>query len=213
MKIGNLMMTIRLCIPGMLIIVLLSVISCKKEQPIPEKRPVQAINPYSSDSVFAEVKEKLQKNPDDVDALYHLADLYDRNGQYAEAIDAYKKVIKLKPDMGYAYFKMGTAYDRLNQPAEAINALKKAIKYMPNYAASYNNLGIAYGKLNRFNEEIAALKKAIKLRPTYSSARYNLGITYLKTGNKKASMQEYESLKNFDEGAAEALLKEIKSAS
>jgi tetratricopeptide (TPR) repeat protein len=38
-----------------------------------------------------------------------VADLYDRNGQYTEAIDAYKKVIELKPDMGYAYFKMGTA--------------------------------------------------------------------------------------------------------
>jgi tetratricopeptide (TPR) repeat protein len=193
------------------VLVLLSAVSCKKEAPAPEKTsPQQAINPYSSESVFDEVKKKLQENPDDVDALYHLADLYDRSALYQEAIDAYKKVVQLKPDMGYAYFKMGTAYDRLNQPAEAINALKKAIKYMPNYAVAYNNLGVAYGRLEKYNDEITALQKAIKLRPAYSSARFNLGVTYLRTGNKKAAMQEYESLKKFDEGAAEALMKEIK---
>ncbi len=188
-------------------------VSCKKEEPRSEKAPAQAYNPYSSESVFDEVKKKLEKNPDDADALYHLADLYDRNAQYAEAIETYKKVLKLKPDMGYAYVKMGTDYDLLNQPAEAVNAFKKAIKYMPNYAVAYNNLGVAYGKLGKFNEEITALKRAIKLRPTYSTARYNLGVTFLKTGNKKAAIQEYEALKSFDEGAAESLRKEIESAS
>lgn len=189
--------------------------SCKKEEPRQEQRPAStaAVNPYSDDSAFAEVKKKLEENPNDADALYHLADIYDRQAQYTEAVEAYKKVIKLKPDMGYAYFKMGTAYSRLDKPAEAVTAFKEAIKHMPNYAVAYNNLGVAYGKLEKFNDEIAVLKKAIKLRPKYSTARYNLGVTYLKTGDKKAAMQEHESLKKFDEGAAEALLKEIKKAS
>lgn len=196
----------------MLLIVLLSVVSCKKEEPRPEGTSPQAFNPYSSESVVDEVKQKLQKSPEDLDALFHLADLYERNAQYAEAIDTYRKMIKIKPDKGYVYFKMGTDYDLLNQSDEAVNALKKAIKYMPRYAMTYNNLGVAYGKLGKLNDEIAALKKAIQLRPTYSTARYNLGMTYLKTKNKKAAMQEYESLKKFDEGAAESLMKEIKKA-
>ncbi len=198
----------------LLALMFVSEVSCKKEEAAPERtHPQQAVNPYSSESVFDEVKKRLQQNPNDVDALYHIANLYDRNALYQEAIDAYKKVVQLKPDMGYAYFKMGTAYDRLNQPAEAISAFKKAIKYMPNFAAAYNNLGVAYGKLEKYKDEIAALRKAIKLRSNYASARLNLGVTYLKTGNRKAAMQEYESLKKFDEGAAEALMKEIKKAS
>ena len=83
---------------------------------------------------------------------------------------------------------------------------------MPTNAVAYNNMGIAYGKLNKPDNEIAALKKAIQLRPRYSSARYNLGITYLKTGNKKEALKEYEALKDFDEGIAEALMKEIGKA-
>lgn len=199
---------------AILFLVLLPLTSCTREEPVREKTtPQKAVNPYSSESVFDEVKNKLAGNPDDVDALYHLADIYDRNGQYHEAIDTYKKVVKLKPDMGYAYFKMGTAYDRLNQPAEAISAFKSTIKLMPSFATVYNNLGVAYGKLEKYGDEVTALKKAISLRSNYSSARYNLGVTYLKTGNRKAAMQEYESLKKFDDGAAEALLKEIRKAS
>jgi tetratricopeptide (TPR) repeat protein len=86
------------------------------------------------------------------------------------------------------------------------------MKYIPKYPVLYNNMGVAYGKLGRFNEEISTLKKAIRLRPTYASARYNLGVTYLKTKNRKDAMKEYEALKVFDEGTAEALMKEIKAA-
>lgn len=214
---GYIRESLRHILKGLLVpltLVLVSAVACEKETPAPEETaPRQALNPYSSESVFDELKKKLQENPNDVDSLYHLADLYDRNALYHEAIEAYKKVVQLKPDLGYAYFKMGTAYDRLNQPTEAMNAFKKTIKYMPNYAVTYNNLGVAYGKLEKYGDEIGALQKAIKLRPAYSSARFNLGVTYLKTGNKKAAMQEYQSLKKFDEGTAEALMKEIKKAS
>ncbi len=185
----------------------------KKEEHPPAKGSVQSVNPYTSDSVFMELKKKLDKDPNDVDALYHLADLYDRNAQYAEAVETYGKVLKLKPDMGYAYLKMGTAYDRLNKPAEAVAAFKKAEKRMPNYPVLYNNMGVAFGKLNKLNDEVAALKKAIKLRPTYTSAHFNLGITYLKLRNKKEAMKQYDALMQFDEGAAKTLLKEIDKAS
>ena len=197
----------------MLVMILLLPSACKKERTQSEKTPVKVYNSYSAEAVFNEVRQNLQKNPNDVDGLFHLADLYERNRQYAEAIETYKHLTKVKPGAGYAYFKMGTAYDRLNQPAEAVQAFKKSIRYMPNYAVVYNNLGVAYGKLEKYHDEIAALKKAIQLRPSYSSARYNLGVTHLKVGNRRAALQEYESLKKFDEGAAESLMKEIRKGS
>ena len=197
---------------SLLILVLLLATSCQKKEQPADQRSAQSVNPYSTETIFEETYKKVQQNPNDVEAMYHLADLYDRNAQYREAIETYQKVVKLKPDMGYAYFKMGTAYDRLNQPEEALNAFKSAAKYLPKHAVLYNNMGIAYGKLGRLNEEINTLKTAIKLRPTYAAAHYNLGIAYLKTKNKPAARKEYEALKEFDEGTAEALLKEIEKA-
>lgn len=192
---------------------LVFVTSCKKSGQHSETTSGPAVNPYSNESTFDEVKRKLQGNPNDADLLYHLADLYDRNSQYKEAIDAYKKVIEVKRDMASAYLKMGTVYDRMNNPSEAVKVFKEAQKYMPKNPVLYNNMGVAYGKLGKYGEEVESLKKAVRLRPNYTAARYNLGMTYLKMKNKKAASKEYESLKEFDEGAAANLLKEIERAS
>jgi tetratricopeptide (TPR) repeat protein len=196
----------------LLILLTLAVLSCKKSD-APQRTAQQNDNPYAGTSVIEEVNNALKKDPQDGEAWYHLADLYDRSGQYPEAIEAYKKVIALKPDMGYAYVKMGTAYDRLNRPREAVETLQKAIRRMPDNPVAYNNLGVAYGKLGRTAEEIRVLRKAIQLRPRYASARYNLGMAYVKTGNRKAAQQEYESLKRMDAGIADALFKEMQRAS
>jgi len=192
-----------------LIVLLCSaILSCKKEQSRQEKAS-QPVNPYTSESVFLEIKKKLQENPSDADLWYHLGDLYDRNGIYPEAIEAFKKAVSFKPDMGYAYFKMGTAYNRINRPEEAVKSLEKAIKLMPDYAVAYNNLAIAYGKMGDVSKEIENLEKAIRLRPGYGIARYNLGVAYLKRKDKDAAKMEYESLKGIDKGLAEELLKKI----
>ncbi len=183
--------------------------SCKKEETPAEKNQGPAFNPYAVDTILSDAKKNAAEHPEDADAWFRLADLYERDGQYPEAIDAYKKVSKLRPAQGYVYLKMGTAYDRIGQPGEAVTALKKAVHYMPAYPVAYNNLGIAYGKLGRDREEISVLKKAVQLRPRYVTARLNLGITYLKVKDRKAAMREYEALKDIDTGAAEVLMKEI----
>lgn len=197
----------RFIIICILILTALFLFSCKKDYS--EKKTTQRINPYTNESVFEELKKKLNENPSDAELWYHLGDLYDRSGMYKEAIEAFKKAVELKPDKGYAYFKMGTAYDRINKPEEAIKSFKKAIELMPDYAVAYNNLAIAYGKVNNLSEEIKALEKAIQLRPKYGIARYNLGIANLKKGDKVSAKKQYTILKQIDEGLADELLKRI----
>ncbi len=199
---------ISLC--GALALFVLLTASCSREEKKPEEDTSQVDTLYTADSVYMKVRKQLEKNPDDADAWYHLADLYDRNGQYEQAIDAYKNVVRIQPDKGYAYFKMGTAYNRIKQPAEAVKAHLKALEYLPDNPVIHNNLGIAYGKLGKFDDEIAALKKAIELRPNYAAARFNLGYTYLKKGDKEGAMQQYQALLDIDTNAAAALNKEIK---
>ncbi|NTV14639.1 MAG: tetratricopeptide repeat protein [Desulfobulbaceae bacterium] len=169
------------------------------------------VNAHTSENVFEEYLRKVKNDPKNVDNLYHLADLYDRNAQYEQAVETFAKVIALKPDMGYAYLKMGTAYSRINQPEKAIAILKDAAAHLPNNPVVMNNLGIAYGKLGHWDEEIAALKKAIAIRSRYASARYNLGLTYLKKGNLAAARAEYQALNEFDGTMAQELLKQIEA--
>lgn len=190
-----------------LIILLVSFSSCKKKE---DNRGETKVNPYTTDSIFEEVKKNLEKDPKNIDELYHLADLYERSDMYNEAIDVYTRIVAIKPDAGYAFFKKGTILSRINRYDEAIISLRRAVKLMPENAVAYNNLAVAYGKAGNLNEEISNLKKALKLRPNYATARYNLGIAYLKKGEKGLAMKEYNILKTLDEGVANNLLKEIK---
>ena len=189
-------------------LVALPACSRKKEQP-----GTPAANPYSADVIFLKLKKQVEQNPKDADAWYGLADLYYQNSIYDRAADAYKKVVELRPHDGYSWLKMGVSYDRLNKPKEAANAYEHAVKYMHGYAVAYNNLGVAYGKLGESAREIAAFKKAVKLRKGYATARYNLGYAYVKKGDKKAAMEQYNALKDIDEGAADTLMQKIKGES
>lgn len=194
-------------------VALLSLTGCGQEEkkessPEPHQTPR---NEYTSGSILEEVLLQVKDNPDDPAVLYHLADLYDRNGKYQQAVETFQKVVALQPDKGYAYLKMGTAYSRMNQPEKAVESLTLAVKYLPKLAMAYNNLGIAYGKMDKLDEKIDALQKALQIRPQYATARYNLALTYLKKGNQEEARKQYETLLEFDTGTARELLKKIEN--
>lgn len=157
------------------------------------------------------LKEKIQRDPKDADALYLLAELYERANLFSEEIDTLQKVVAIKPDMGYAYFKMGTACNRIERYQDAVESFTKATRLIANQPMLYNNLAFSYGKLGKADLQIAALKKAIALRPSYNIARFNLGMAYVKAGQQKEALQQYTVLKDRDEAYALALKKEIDS--
>lgn len=188
-----------------LLIMILLPISCTRDRE-------QAVPPSEiseEKSLFEEVREKTIKDPNDSDAWYHLADLYERSEQYSESVDALLKVVELDPQRGYAYVKLGYCYNRLGQYQEAIKSLSKAIKFFPRNPVLHNNIAISYGKVGRIKMEIIELKKAIALRPRYATARYNLGVTLLKQGDRDGALKQYRELDTFDENIAAALKKEI----
>ena len=83
-----------------LIILVAAILSCSEERP--HTRPAAE---QKSDVEL--LRERIQKDPNDADALFHLAELYDRAGLYQEEAETLQKVVTLKPEWGYAHFKLG----------------------------------------------------------------------------------------------------------
>jgi tetratricopeptide (TPR) repeat protein len=172
--------------------------------------PERSAAPVSTEkSMLDELKDQTAKNPKDVEAWVHIADIYDRDAQYQDEIAALKKVITIAPDRKTVYLNLANTYSRLGQYHDAVVNYQIAIRSFPKNPVLHNNLAVAYGKSGDADNEIAALQKAIALRPRYSTARFNLGIALLKKGNKDLAMKQYDELKKFDEGAAASLKKEI----
>jgi len=193
--------------------------ACQREQsnkPEGHQQSVQpTVNrdiPLTNENAYDTVLRELEKDPNNLKAIYHLGDLYFRDGVYDKAVENFRKVVAADPSRGYVFFQMGTALSRSDHPEEAIEAFKQAIPKLRDPAVAYNNMGITYGRLGRYEDEIDALQKAIKHRSRYASARYNLGVTLIKVGDLKGAREQYEALNKFDLTIAKALLKEIEKA-
>ncbi len=180
-------------------------VACSDEQPVSPRtgQTLAESNPLS------EVKAEVSRDPKNVDAWYHLADLYERSSMYQEETEALLHVISIDPARGPAYEKLGTTYNRLGRYSDAIAQFKKAAKLNPHNPVVYNNMAFAYGKTGKVDEQVAALKQAIALRPSYATARYNLGIVYMRLKKKDLALQQYAALTKIDETTADSLKKEI----
>ncbi|CAD7779150.1 MAG: Tetratricopeptide repeat protein [Candidatus Methanoperedenaceae archaeon GB37] len=97
------------------------------------------------------------------DAWYNLGVAYNKIDKLNEAIEAYKKAIKIKPDMHEAWCNLGVAYDDLGKFNEAIKAYKKAIEIKPDYPYACANLAHTLGEKNKISEGVKFIKKAIFL--------------------------------------------------
>ena len=158
---------------------------------------------------IAAFKQAINIKPNYAEAHRNLGLAYGRFGRYQDAIAAFKQAIKLKPDDAETHYNLGLAYGRLGHYQESIEACKQAIKLKPDYAKAHNNLGAAYAGLGCYQESIEACKQAIKFKPDYTEAHLGLGFAYLKSGDKAAAMEEYETLKALDAEMAEKLFNMI----
>jgi len=110
-------------------------------------------------------KKAIALKPDYWDGYNSLANFYDRQSRYAEAVNQYRRVIELTPDNPAAYNNLGTEYQSMDDPGsakQAEDAFKKSLTLSPTYAA-YANLGNLYMGERRYAEAVDMTKRALKL--------------------------------------------------
>lgn len=118
----------------------------------------------------------------DANALYQQGREYHQKGEYAEAIQAYEKVVELRPNDYEAYNGLGVIYSILGEHELGIKFISEAIRLTPLASHLHNNLGYAYLKQGRMSEAAGAFERALQLDPENLHARNNLESAYQKMG-------------------------------
>jgi Tfp pilus assembly protein PilF len=77
-------------------------------------------------------REALLAEPDNVTAMYSLADEYNKMNNTDEAEKLYKKTIEAAPKSPQPYFELGLIYFKQGKNAEAQESLEKAKQLAPN---------------------------------------------------------------------------------
>jgi Tfp pilus assembly protein PilF len=94
------------------------------------------------DQSVAPLLEVLKTNPDDVDTIVKVANLYYDGRQYQEAAKYYRLAAKSQPKNADLLTDLGTSLWYTGDADGAIAEFQTALKYQPNHPGTLFNLGI-----------------------------------------------------------------------
>lgn len=120
---------------------ILSVSGCKKQQPpapAGEQEPIR----LNAVAEIENYKEILRKDPNNLQALIGIGNLYFDTKQDLLAIESYRKALALDPTNTNVRTDMAVCYRRSGNPAQAIEELKKGISTNPRHGQARYNLGV-----------------------------------------------------------------------
>jgi len=136
-------------------------------------------------SAAADPKDKL-----DVLRLAQIAEGYELEGRYAEARDAYAKLLDFVPESPASYVNLALCQARLKKLDEAIATLRLGTERMPNSAILHIRLGHTYLVTGRAEEAIASMDRTIALEPRNVDA-YTAAASALDSLGRKAEARIY----------------------
>jgi tetratricopeptide (TPR) repeat protein len=125
-----------------------------------------------------EYKDALLADPQSLDAVSELADLYIQMGREERVDDLFSSTQNNFALNARFYLKWGNLQMKQGQLRDASKKYQQALIISPDYTAALNNLGIV--ELQRKNYEDAAryFESVLEIDPNFASAHLNLGIVY-----------------------------------
>ena len=133
-----------------------------------------------------------------------IAILLQKNEQFAEAGEVYRRVLEAAPDHPRALHYAGVLAHQQGRRDEAIALIERSLTIEPDRADSYNNLGIVLQSAGRLDEAIAAYQRAIALDPGHANAFSNLGVLLRATGQPSEAEAAYRTAIELDPAHVDA---------
>lgn len=130
-----------------------------------------------------------------------------KEGQFARAVEDFKKVLALDPSLLEAEVNLGLAYQGLLEYDLAVRNLTKALRERPNLLGPTVIVGMDYLKLGSPEKAIPYLQQALKLDPSNRDAAQALASSYLGQEDFRSAAEEFRELAAMDSDKAEAWFK------
>jgi tetratricopeptide (TPR) repeat protein len=118
--------------------------------------------------------------------------------QYAESIQAFSEVVKLRPRYADGYTNVGLTEIVWEKYASARKAIRKALSLDPGNARALFYDGLLERRAGNTEQEIADFSKVVEMFPQSRDARRELGITYYQQNKNQAAMEQFEALQQID---------------
>ena len=135
------------------------------------------------EKVFDCLKEILEQEPENEEALYKICFWTDYTGRNAESIVLHQKIIDEFPYNELAWFNLGAAFQGLKLYEKAIDAYQFALVIDEKMDYAYRNIGDAYIRLRKYKDAIENLEKVLELSKPEDVIYEAIGYCYEKMKN------------------------------
>jgi cytochrome c-type biogenesis protein CcmH/NrfG len=110
------------------------------------------------------LKKRIDQNPNDVEALVQLGNMYMDVAKFPQAIDYFSRALNVREDASVRT-DLGICYKQSGQNDKAREAFAKVAAEQPDQWQAIYNLAVVDGELKRYDEARAELVKLKQLRP------------------------------------------------
>jgi Flp pilus assembly protein TadD len=118
--------------------------------------------------------------------------------QYADAIQAFSQVVKLRPDYADGHTNVGLTYIEWEKYSSAREHLEKALELSPNNARALYYLALVERRDGNTDAEVADLQEVVTQYPQSRDARRELGISYYQQHRADDAREQFEALQAID---------------
>src|SRR6516165_7606898 len=130
-----------------------------------------------------------------------------KHGDFAQAVEEFKKVLELEPNLLEAEVNLGLAYQSLLDYDSAVRHLVKALRERPNLLAVNVIVGLDYIKLGSPDKAVPFLQHGLKLDPSNRDAHDAMALYYLSQENFQGAGDEFHQIAALDPDKAGAWFK------
>lgn len=156
---------------------------------------VEKIRNKDYDGAIASLQKFLEKNPDEVNALYFLGLSYARKKMFAEAVETLGRVAEKTPDFPPVFFELGLCYEQLDEPEKAIAAYQRNQELDPANADSAYNSGLILFRQGRVLEAQKAFEDALVIKPDDPEILEMVSRCYINGGDFVKAVEYLEKAK------------------
>ena len=118
--------------------------------------------------------------------------------QYADAMQAFKEVVKLRPDYADGHINVGLTYIEWEKYSSARSDIEQALALSPNNARALYYLALVERREGHYDEEVADLQRVVIQYPQARDPRRELGIAYYQRHSYDEAVEQFESLQKID---------------
>jgi tetratricopeptide (TPR) repeat protein/predicted AlkP superfamily phosphohydrolase/phosphomutase len=137
-------------------------------------------------------------------SLVNMANFYQRNGRYAEAIEIWKQLIQADPgDLG-ARIGMSNAYLEMGRPDSAVAGLADVLRIDPRNAGALSSRATIYVRRGMGQEALRAAEDALKVDPNNADFHLDRALSLDLLGRTQDAIAEYKQAVRLAPDMAEA---------